>query len=239
MAGGQVVELVAVALVVVDQLHVALADEGEEIAPVVVWIVDHHFLRSVGAGGGGKVGGQVMSVVAETGGTGKPGNVQEGNRKVPGGNQVGFNAVGRNGDRLLEGIVGVDGPPADDHRDADATLPLRPLHAAHRKIAVDSVRKGILVGGRTVAAVVTNEDDQGVLRHAEVDQLLADLSDGNIHPLDHGGELGVGVAGGRAVVARGVGVGGERGVDGVEGHVEKEGNVVGDGILERLVRFDG
>ena len=44
------------------------------------------------------------------------------------------------------------------------------------------------VAGLSVT-VVTEEQDQGFLRHAEIDQFLADIADGNVHPFDHGRKL--------------------------------------------------
>ena len=116
--------------------------------------------------------------------------------------------------------------PGDEERHADAAFERGALGTAKRMVARSVHRRA----GHGGAAVVADEENEGVLLEAGVGELLAHAADGFVHRQHHGG-VGAALLVGDVGELRQSVVGGlHRRVDGVEGEIEKPGS--------RLVALD-
>ena len=158
-----------------------------------------------------------------------------GSRHFQNGREEVFNDDGSGADAFRLG----DSGPVNDHRLPDAAFPVGALAEAQRVV-------GFLVAHAPAdgeAAVVRHEDDDGVFIQIVLFQVLPDVAQALVHPLDQGGVAFFVVGPVVAVVRVGVvfrkplviAAHVEGGVDGVMGHVQVEGlvrllGVVPDGV---------
>ena len=150
-----------------------------------------------------------------------------------GGSQRGGQDVELDDGLVVDGACRDDAGPGGEEGDADAALE-RGAFGAAQGFVDRAVEGGARHGG---AAVVAEEEDEGVLVEAGIAELGGDGADGIVHGAHHGG----------VAAAPGIGDGGEffqawliglqGGVDGVEGEVEEER--VGLVAFDEADRFAG
>ena len=206
--------------VVVDDLPVAVAPDGEIIAPVWAVRVMHEELllpELIAAAGDRHENGPAVDRVPF--GRLGPGQFEQSGEEVGYVGHLRQDLVGWNRETFLVGIIGIALGPGGDEGNAHAAFVMRTFFAPQWRRAGDIV----LMAQRRIRAIVAEENHQRVFRHTEFLKMIEHVVERFVHTRNERGE-GLGVFGfaGVRIMGGKARVGFKRRMDGVMGEVQEE-----------------